>query len=250
MSTLKNNNTDYLDQLLKDTFSDYAIPTQGNSAWLKIKKMIIKHQFLKFNLEQFNIYYLAIVTSVMLGVSSYLYFSKENKREYQDLNIVKSEEVKTLIVDSIGKDDQIENSNSNKLTIDDGLNTRDEDSNAEQIESILHQSGSLNRTQKNSITEKEIPKSESTTVPQNSTEKVLNPIIQGKDVVEKQNEGKYSKEIKPERLNANFLMPKDTTKQTALSKDSINQSVYAKPTLVIQTDTIVKVIKKRRRRKK
>ncbi|WP_291858543.1 hypothetical protein [Marinilabilia sp.] len=62
---MKKQNTDSIDQLLSETFDDYTVPEFRNS-WPKIKKQVFKQRFMKFNVYQFNVYYGIVAVGAMI----------------------------------------------------------------------------------------------------------------------------------------------------------------------------------------
>jgi hypothetical protein len=64
---------DNIEQLLTNTFDDYSVPEFKNS-WPGIKREVFRKQFFKFKLYQFNVYYgiVAVATMITAGI---LFFS-------------------------------------------------------------------------------------------------------------------------------------------------------------------------------
>jgi hypothetical protein len=64
---------DNIEQLLSNTFDDYSVPEFRNS-WTEVKNEVFRKQFFKFNLYQFNAYYGIVAVATILG-AGILFFS-------------------------------------------------------------------------------------------------------------------------------------------------------------------------------
>ncbi len=64
---------DNIEQLLSDAFDDYAVPEFKNS-WSAIKSKVFRKQFFKFKIYQFNAYYAIVAVATMIG-AGILFFS-------------------------------------------------------------------------------------------------------------------------------------------------------------------------------
>ena len=76
---MKKQNTDSIDQLLSDTFDDYSVPEFRNS-WSKIKTEVFKQRFFKFNVYQFNVYYGIVAAGAMITAGILFYDSSAPDR--------------------------------------------------------------------------------------------------------------------------------------------------------------------------
>ncbi len=253
MSINHTNQTDPLEQLLTHTYSDYSIPeTSGSSSWTKIKYKVIKHNFLKFNAFTFNAYY-AVAVSVFTVIGVNIYNRSTQNAEDNQLSSPKEqfipinqEEIEvpqttdTLIVEPVIDSDQstkypvatkelIQISNSEPFHLD--TNTpKSVKIKSQTTEPAPANTSSLKLkelTEKN----KELPK-DSSLINDGSAPKIL--------------------QIHPvnETVDNRLKISTDSTLITTPIVDSISAPTNIRQQPVVITDTIVKVIKKRRKRKK
>ncbi len=245
MTTNKNNNIEYLDQLLKDTFKDYSVLEERTGTWIKIKKKVTKHQFFKFNLSHFNVYYLTMLSTLTFCISAYLHSSKNNLKTEIQTTIKKTEILNTNFVDTIINNNQFDSSNTSvKLdkvpSLTQKKNTQTEQKQTKKVTTVSNKKTQITRIQK---TEENDIKT--------STKEIANSKDRtNQDSVFSKNNIKPVLENNDNQLHKNLLLTNDSTKQKEKTEEPVTSPVLTVQKPVIQTDTIVKVIKKRRRRKK
>ncbi len=238
MSTInKTNQIDPLDQLLQNTYSDYHIPeTQGNT-WLKIKKKVIRHDFVKFNPLHFNIYYAVVCAIVTIGVGIQLHLNTENPnapvRMQQSIPAPKIEQALPVIENQ-----------TNSLTPEVITETKDDN----KVNSNKAVSNTVDPAQKKaniSVISEDKKEDEEKALDINST--TPNAFKTTGDMQQVIDADKGLQDlIKDKELET--VTKSDSTKESKMLNKKVNQTVIINPEPVVQTDTIVKVIKKKRKR--
>jgi hypothetical protein len=242
---MKKNNTDPIEQLLSDTFDDYSVPEFKNS-WTKIKTKVLKHQLLKFNLYQFNIYYGAIVAGAIIAAGAVLIKpyvppkATDNTPETEISNITDDEEA-VLPERANQKEVQYDKlHNMPPYTVEEEAHTNDEPRNNEEQKKAVVNSSDNNKTE-------------------NKTDEIVQQEAFVNDTVlgHTADEVKYEKTDSDKVESSRTVAPNDSvevSQTNTLIRDSINQRKVIKKIIVtdkpvVKRDTIIKVVRKRRRKK-
>ncbi len=250
MSTINNTkNTDSLDQLLQNTYSNYSVPEPNVGSWLKVKNKVAKHNFLRFNPMHFNVYYAVIATVVTIGLSVHLYLS--NKNEEKSIHNIQQEQVliePTIENSSLDNEIRSEVETEQLLPVtDQNIIPSDANENAneeiiikeEHVENTIHIA-----TEDQPVLNKETSESEEEQIKEDRTDNEK-PLI-----INEIKEETYSNNEVTEQSGFNNTIAIDSTEVLNDEDKKVKQSVIINRDPVVQTDTIVKVIKKKRKRRK
>lgn len=244
MSIINNTNiSDPLENLLQNAYSDYSIPEPNLNSWSIIKKNVVKHNFLKFNLLHFNIYYAVIVSMVVVGTGLYFFLSKME-------NPVSEKVIMQDLID--GNEESLDfNQSGNQKTEEGGKEQTMPSVEVEQMHSgpkVLPQEKATENSTVN--TEKTAPsKPEEVAVPIIETDSSTFEIKDKKVIVEEQVKADDQQEPL-ETEQQEIVVLSDTVARSSSKDSTIDKSVILNKGTVIETDTIVKVVKKRRKRRK
>lgn len=227
MSTINNTNT--LEQLLQDTYTNYSIPeTKGNS-WAKINNRVARYNFFRFKLLQVNVYYAAAIL-LLVGVGMYFFYSKMNTP-------VKKDSVENVMSDSTMKGPVL-----NKVEQETDIELLPSVNSNEEI-SVASSEVLIKTTAKKSVY------GDSNNILPSITNKVEEP-----KVISETDFNESDKIVDAAVIIDTDSISKVKNTFVADTVENVNKSdMSSQPItnqIIIQTDTIVKVIKKRRRRKK
>lgn len=252
MLTINNSNhTDPLNQLLINTFAEYTVGESGTGSWQKIKQRVFKHNFLKFNPFRFNVYYSLVVTGVIISLGAQIFISDIKDKDsipQQHTN----DNIETIVLpqtkDNKKKPLDLEQPDRSSLVDQNQSKHNPKVVEEHQPTTIMNTSAHAksNKTENESSTNEDNHMLDKKTI----SEKKIKPI----DVITKP-------EVNNESIGNNELPSAQSQDQQVLyvehdslnfeeKKDTIKSPSILKQDPVIQIDTIVKVIKKRRKRKK
>ncbi|MCW3807671.1 hypothetical protein [Plebeiibacterium marinum] len=250
MSTINNTkHTDSLDQLLQNTYSNYSVPEPNVGSWLKVKNKVAKHNFLKFNPMHFNVYYAVIATIVTIGVGVHLYLSNEN--EEKSIHNIQTEQVLT---EPTIENTPLDNKNPSEVETEQLLPVADQnkipsDANENANEEIIiaeeHVENTTHiATEDQRMLNKETSESEEEQIKEDRIDNEK-PLIINEALEETTSNNEVT-----EKSGFNNTITIDSTEVLNDEDKKTKQPVIINREPVVQTDTIVKVIKKKRKRRK
>ena len=245
----KNQYIDSLDELLLDTYNEYTVPEFTNS-WIKIKTKVRIKQFLKLSLNQFNIYSTIIVPSIVIGVGA-VYYNHNKSNIDIDNDVITKEILNNKIV--IEEELQPKSSQPAIILADSMIKNTIEVKEVEEKNSQLIKSDKDTELVNNKV---EIEtKVESTVTKINKVNGKQEPSPNGSCVIADTTCNAVVlnsplTETKKDTVADQYIDTLKHEKQVFAERDSNKTRVVIVPKQVVVTDTIVKVVKRRRRTKR
>ncbi len=255
MSTINNSNhTDALDQLLINTFSEYTVGASNTGSWQKIKQRIFKHNFLKLNPFRFNLYYAIVIAGVIFSLGAKIFISDlQNKNSVPQEHTNKNIEIIGLPKEENHKEKPLEMEQRDSPALMDqnqSMHTTNVIEAKEEEDAVLSIETSVDEEGNKLEKESSLNEDNKTLDKKSISEETIKPV----NVI-----------TKPEKNDANITndelsspqsqdQPTPYTQNDSLNieekKDTIKSPLFFKQEPVIQIDTVVKVINKRKKRKK